>query len=284
MSSLRDQITALRKTLRARAKATDAALTRLEGLTKGKGALDHLGRLCEALDATRDIRWGLLGMSDDGDRWREALEAEIDQRRGAARVKAIGELKLAAKAEGVELQRLTDQPPAFVLSPLVVTFDFERGAALIEYAREVIAEAPLEAAAILTARREAMENIRAAAVPSIGFFDRLHAAYRVARVARGLPLGERVDLVELLAPLALMSTDSDRWRQLDWSSVEPYPRAMLSYQLSRLRRDRALERHGWRLELGTATGGSTRDKRNVLYVPTSPTEGQYYLSIRFSQR
>ena len=45
---------------------------------------------------------------------------------------------------------------------------------------------------------------------------------------------------------------------------------------------RLLERRGRRISLGTATGGSTRNKRNVLFVPVSVTDGQYYLSIVFT--
>ena len=54
---------------------------------------------------------------------------------------------------------------------------------------------------------------------------------------------------------------------------------MLAYQLRRLRREGTLARDGLRVELGVATGGSARDKRNVVYVPAGG-EGQYQLSLR----
>ncbi|MFO8089682.1 MAG: hypothetical protein R6U13_07600, partial [Desulfatiglandaceae bacterium] len=43
-----------------------------------------------------------------------------------------------------------------------------------------------------------------------------------------------------------------------------------------------LSRKGRRLNLGTATGVSTQDKKGVLFVEDSPGQGQYYLSIWFS--
>jgi hypothetical protein len=84
-----------------------------------------------------------------------------------------------------------------------------------------------------------------------------------------------VDLVDTLAPLAwLLDPSSGR-------KTTPYPRHMLAYQLYRLQREAHLQHEGLRLELGTATGGSTRHKAKVLFVPSSHTEGFYYLSLRF---
>jgi hypothetical protein len=99
--------------------------------------------------------------------------------------------------------------------------------------------------------------------------------------ARGHTLGERVDLVDLRLPLALLRTGADRWRRIELAKTPSYERYQLAYQLQRLRKDQLLEKGGLRLDLGSATGGSTRQKHNVLFIPRAGGDGQYYLSLRF---
>ncbi len=277
----RERVEELKKALKARLRDGDKARKALEELGK-PGALEKLDVVGPALGALREADLAALGLGDPAGALVGALVDVRGQLEARARMKVLGELTRLAEAEGLSAQRVGDAPPAVLVAPLVVELDFDRGLAVLTYAREPVAEVPLDAAAILKARGEVMAAILEAAAPSEVFFERLVGAYRLALAAGGGQAGDRVDLVDLLAPLALLQTPREGWRKADLSKLEPFPRHLLAYQLQRMRREGVLERGGLRLELGTATGGTTRNKRDVLFVPTTPSEGQYYLSVRFT--
>ncbi len=113
------------------------------------------------------------------------------------------------------------------------------------------------------------------------FFDALLAAYREELARRNEPAGERVVITDLL-PRVAFQFQTDRFRSDPVAGLyRNYGRARLAYDLSRLRREGVFARHGWRLNLGTATGASTQDKKKVLYVAEAPEQGQYYLTLWF---
>ena len=92
-----------------------------------------------------------------------------------------------------------------------------------------------------------------------------------------------VELSDLLPHLALGLQDERFRRDPVARNFRPYPRARLAWDLWRLRRERALSVDGWRLSLGPATGGSTRDKRRVYWLEDDQGRGQYYLTLRFTR-
>lgn len=281
--SLGDAIGAMRAELRKQSAGMRRAEKALDALV-ARGATDRLDVLARQVPALRDADLAPLGLEAQKAELAARLEAHLQQREGAARGNLLAALARAAAAEGLELTRLTDRPLQVLLAPLVAELDPASGRAQILYAREVVEECPLDPAEVLKARQTALDRIRDESIESAAFFELLHRAYRTVLLARGEAPGERVDLVDLLAPLALLRVAADRWRSTPPAELAPYPRYLLAYQLRRLGRDRLLEKDGLRLELGTATGGSTRNKRDVLFVPTGPTEGQYHLSIRFAPR
>jgi hypothetical protein len=280
---LGDALTALRADFRKKISPLRRVEKALDALN-ARGALDRYDVLEANLPALRDTDLASLGLEEG----KAELVARLDEARqrleGTTRANVLAALGKAAAAEGVEMSRLTDRPLQVLLAPLTVELEVEANKARVLYAREVVEETSLDAADIMKARQAALDRIRDESLESPAFFDLLHRAYRMALVARGEGVGERVDLVDLLAPLALLRVDADRWRSTPPGDMAPYPRHLLAYQLRRLGRDRMLEKDGLRLELGTATGGSTRNKRDVLFVPTGATEGQYHLSIRFVPR
>ena len=249
-------------------------LARPETLSREKAARRQLERLSEV--ALADGLGGSLGALI------ASVEAHLERQRRSARMVVMGALKRGAVEAGVEMVRLGDSPPTVLLAPLTIELDFDVDKARMSYARQVVSETACDAEVILEARQSAIELIRSSAVPSEEFFELLRQAYRVVLFVQGRAEGERVDLVDLLVPLAAMRAGVGAWRGV--SKIDAMPRYMMAYQLQRLRREGKLESGGVRVDLGTATGGSTRNKRDVLFVPTSPTEGQYYLTLRMEAR
>lgn len=121
---------------------------------------------------------------------------------------------------------------------MTIELDLKSGMGQVRYAREVVGQCKLNAAAFMDGRETAMTLIADSAVDSGAFFAQLTGAYHFAVRAIGAEPGDRIDLVELLA------------------------------------------QGGLRVHLGTATGGSTRNKRDVFYVQTAPLEGQYRLLLQ----
>lgn len=214
----------------------------------------------------------------------EALAAEMPRLKLKARMAFIQKLEMLADQAEVELQKTSEAPLVLYAEPLTFEIDFDAGGARLLYGHEPIDELPLQAKALLEARADALAELDKAKLGSEEFFDLLLGAYRMALAAEGLEAGERVDLVDVLLPLSMLRAGRDNWRKKGLDALEPYPRHLLAWQLAQLRKDGQLERGGLRLDLGAATGGSTRDKRDVLYIPVGPKSGQYYGSIRFERR
>ncbi len=260
-------------------------LTRLErglkalGKTRGQGPA--LGDLMGARKAVAGAELGGLGLEES----RRELDAELGEAITALRTqlrgRLVAELARAAEREEIGFDRVGDRPPTVLLAPLVCELDLDEGEARLMYGREVVTTCDLAVEPILEAREETLAAIGEGAPDPDTFFAALRAAYDTARAARRLGPGERVPIVELLAPLALHLAGPGVWTKKGIEKVEPVPRYRLAYLLRQLQRTGGLERRGHRLELGAATGGSTRDKKTVLYVPSSPADGQYYLSLRF---
>ncbi len=283
----------LRDDLKVALREPDRARKALDALAK-PGALGRVDAVDKARKALQRVSLGVFAPGDgptgEGpgsglEEQRAALVDALGQHLGALRRKARGallrDLDARARAQGIAPQVLTDKPLEVLLSPLTVELDLAAGEARIRYARETVVTCRPEPAAILRAWADAKARIKAEAVEPARFFDLLRQAYEIVRRARGLGPGERVDLVDLTGPLALLRVGPDAWRKTPLGKVADFPRYLLAYQLVHLRRAGLLSRHGVRVDLGTATGGSTRDKRGVLFLPSSATEGQYHLSIRF---
>lgn len=280
---LKQQLAELRKSLKKRLSPLDKARRALDALCAGD-ALSQVAVLGEHLPALRGVDLTALELGAAHAEAVRGVEALHQRLAGVARMSLLAALRSAASEEGVSIDLVSERPLVLALAPLEIRLDIGLGSCQLLYAREVVIECPSEARAILAARRGAMKQMRDAALPSEAFFDRALQAYGMILAARGLPWGDRVDLVDLLAPLALLAHGVDRWRSGELAKAAELPRYMLAYQLSRLRRDGLMTRDGRRLELGVATGGSARDKRGVLYLPTSASDGQYHVSLRFQER
>jgi len=189
-------------------------------------------------------------------------------------------LREAAEAVGLGFAVLTTEPPEYRLEPFTVGVDFRKGVAELRYPRLPLADVELDPGAILKVRHKMLEALQTDGFDTEAFFDRLLSAYR--RILAGRPAGERVNLVEVLPEVAFLSQSQRFRRDPLRDHFQPYGRVRLAWDLARLRRCGGLHRNGWRLGLGTATMGTTRNKQDVLYLEDEGGRGQYYLSLWFS--
>lgn len=280
LEALTEQLQRFISTLNEHTYALDRAHKAAKRLAPA-GALIATGTLEKELSHLRKCpqNWDIAELHDA---LVQGLEAQLEHLRHFGRHQLLGAIRSRAIDEQLaEPTLLAEQPLTLLINPLTCELDMKRGEARLLFARELVARTTLDAHAIFTSRAETMKRIQDQAMPAPEFFDALHASYRMVLLARGSTHGERVDLVDLLAPLALLRNPVDTWRKLDLAKHGSFPKYLFAYQLRRLRKERLLEKGGLRLELGTATGGNTKNKKNVLFLPTRGDEGQYYLSLCF---
>ena len=209
------------------------------------------------------------------------LQKGLQKLRVKARMKFLTKVDMLAPQHKVEVEKISEAPLVLYLEPLTFEVDFDEGGVRMLYGHEEMGEFPIDARRLFEERRNAIEEMKRRSIDSEEFFDLLYSAYRTVLVADGAEEGERVDLVDVLVPLGMLKVDRAKLRKKGPEAIEAFPRHQLARQLALLRREGLLEKGGRRLELGAATGGSTKDKTNVLYVPVGATSGQYYGSLRF---
>ncbi|RAL22942.1 hypothetical protein DL240_08605 [Lujinxingia litoralis] len=275
------KVDALKKDVQTAMRELSRARSALESMTRAGNLAADPEKVATAFRDLRRSSLQALGLEDERLALVGELEAYFEREKTRQRMTLLGELNRALTEEGGRLEHLGDHPLTLGIGQLTLTLDLLARRATLSYAREDIAEVEASTEAILKAVRQTRDAIQKRALPSDLFFERLQHAYRVQLAMSGLPEGERVDLVDLLVPLALVDTDAEQRRKKGLDALTPWPRYLLAYQLQRLRRDGLLEQQGRRLDLGTATGGSTKNKQNVLFIPGHGTDGQYYLSLRF---
>lgn len=114
------------------------------------------------------------------------------------------------------------------------------------------------------------------------FLNRLYQGYQRLCLARSIPEGERVFLVDLLGELVLLiQPDGFKINPTRERFVE-YPRIRFSYDLYLLRRSEVRTVAGKRVKFSVANFDMTQEKAKALWVPdTDEGEGTYYSYIAF---
>lgn len=258
-------------------EVSDAA-DRARGLAK---ALDGLAKALEPLQPARASKAlaraqeaAEVGPSEVLAAVGRGLAAEAAER--GPRLSA--ELRRRCEAEGIGLAVVTRQPLELRLPPLGVSVDLERDRADLTFGRERLARVGARADEILAARAEALAELEEGEWDPRAYLFDLYRAWR-----RCSPRGDWVELVDALPELVLLRQGEAWRREPSARNFRPYSRARFAYDLHRLRRDRALAIDGWRLSLGPATGGSTADKKRVLWLEDAQGRGQYHLTLRFTR-
>ncbi len=252
----------------------------LKGLTS-TSTLESPRKVEEACRLLRQSDPKSIGIDIDLTALLEATAADQRERANARKIEFGRLLKENAEKEGVVCKMMTSDPMAFSIPPFTVTVELNQNLATMQYARLALEDLPARPDRIMAARGKNLKKLEAG-WSSEQFFDALHHAYEMQLFEKKGQKGERVVLTDLLARVAL-SFQTDKFRADPVAgNYRDYGRVRMAYDLSRLRRNGLLQRNGWRLHLGTATGSSTQDKKGVLYIEESPAQGQYYLSIWFS--
>jgi len=211
----------------------------------------------------------------------EATRADQLRRAKERKIEFGRMLNESAAKQGFQCRVITTEPMEFSLPPFTVSVDFDQNLATINYARLALEELQARPDQIIAALQKNLKILEAG-WSSEEFFDALYDAYGLQLFEKKGCQGERVVLADLLASVALFF-QSDKFRADPVAAnYRAYGRVQMAYDLSRLRRNGLLQRNGWRVNLGTATGSSTRNKKGVIYIEESPGHGQYYLTIWFS--
>lgn len=193
------------------------------------------------------------------------------------------ELKSACEAANLAFEVVSREDPVELrIAPLSVRLDFEKGRASLSFARQELCTAPARAAAILEARAAALRELETPFEPR-EFFERCWNAYRLALTALGRGRGERVELVEFLPQLALLSQPKKFQVEPIARNYEDYSRARFAYDVLRLRRANGLELAGKRMHFGVATGGTAANKSRVLFLEDGDGRGEYKLTVYFTE-
>ena len=249
-------------TLKAQAKALEGLLKVVsppapEGLTKGLAALEKAG------DA-------------DVAALREGVGAWVKAEKESRRERLSGALRAGCEAEGVELLVLSKDPLELRLPPFSARIDVASNKAEILFSHQVLETGTADGAAILAARRRALQAFESEPWDPGAFHALLHKAW-----LRAAPTGGWAELVDVLPEVVFLRQPKAFRLDPDARRFVPYARARFAYDLWRLRRDRALTRDGWRLSIAPATGASTKDKKLVYWLEDDRGQGQYHLTLRF---
>lgn len=207
--------------------------------------------------------------------WVDRLERWVEREpatRGERLARALKEQCLAA---GVEIQPLSRDPLELRLAPFLVAVDLARDKASVQYAQTELARARAEAGEILKARQAALKRLEKRPFQPADFLRALHRAWSQVGGGGWQEIGR-------VLPVMAFEVQDERFRRDPTpQNFTEYGRAQLAYDLMRARRARQLAVDGLRLSLGPATGGSTRDKRQVYWLEDEQGRGQYYLTLRF---
>ena len=249
----------------------------LEKLDSDK-ALERQDYVADAVDALKANDLNLVGCGESQSDIKQALSTKLRDLRANAHHNLVTGLAKGMADKTDHMKIVSDSPLVIYLHPLTLEVQFEQKKATLLYAHEPLANTSLDPDEILKTRAELIEVFKASRIDSSRFWDACYLAYEMVMLKNGQPAGSRIDIVELLPPLAWLWPNAAALKK-----NTGLPKYLLAYQLQKLRADKMLQHKNLRLDLGSATGGSTKNKANVIYIPSGATEGQYYLSICFRQ-
>ncbi len=277
--------------IQAQARELAAAL-KMHGkeIEKARKALDDLAEGTAFRNATsrKRARKAIQDCAGQGLPDLSGFLGQLDQAAKAykqeQRLSFVDALLQEAAKESLPTRKLGDQPPVYDLGGMACTLDFEKEEAELSYARESMARLPLDPVRILEAREERLEKLTESWPGKEAFFEATWSAYRGRLGREGSAPGERIHLVDLIPELTLEYAERKLWQGQKSEGLRTMTRLDLAFCLDRLAHEGGLQHGNLRLELGTATGGSTKDKKKVLFLEAGMGGGQYYLSLRFSQQ
>jgi hypothetical protein len=137
------------------------------------------------------------------------LGSELQRLRVKARMKFLTTINMLAEEAEIEVEKLSEAPLVLYLKPLTFEIDFEQGGVRLLYGHEVIEEELLiDAKTLLSAREKALSEMSKQGIEPEAFFELLRDAYRTVLVSEGAEFGTRIDVVDVLVPLAMLRAKS----------------------------------------------------------------------------
>ena len=273
-----DLLASVQATAKALAKVLGDYKSTLKALEKldSPKSLERQDYLADAVSLLKKVDLSRLGCGERQKEFESALNERLRQLRANAHHNLITGLTKGMEKPG-QLKIISDSPLVIYMHPLTLEVNFEQSRCQFTYAHEPLASTSLEPEEIMNVHAAQVDIFRSIRIDSNRFWDICHLAYEMVLMKNKQSPETHVDIVELLPALSWL------WPNQGNKKLSPFPKYLLAYQLQKLRSDKMLQNHNLRLDLGTATGGSTKNKANVLYVPLGGTDGQYYLSICFRQ-
>ena len=268
--------------LKAEARAWTEVANKLSPLTKD-AAFEDLGKYRKRLEKLRAeltpssiAEFGLAPLM-------EALDDHAGNAAARLRQRLSRELKGACESGGLGFRVIQSEDPIEIrIPPLSVEVDLKSGVASIRFARQEVHHCAADPDQIVKGHASAMRALETA-FDGRKYLQACWRAYRTALAETGGKPGERVELLLFLPHLALQ-LQSKRFRTDPVEgNFRGYSRAHFAYDVLRLRRARALELDGRRIEFGVATGTSATDKKRVVYLENEEGRGQYTLTVYFRE-
>ncbi len=254
-----------------------------------EGTWADLGGLEKVLERLGKKVAAIGGESALGQEVLASAREELEARRARLREGLGRELKALCDARGLDMRVVSREEPVEVrIAPLAVVIDRQRGKAEVRFARLALETAAADPEAIWAARERALGRLEQGFDPAT-FFEACRRAWLAARASagpapqaeRGSP--ERVELADFLPQLALQfQRPAFRVHPVEKNFIG-YPRARFAYDVLRLQRAGQLAQGGWRLNLGVATGTSASKKDRVLWCEDEYGQGEYKLTVFFTQ-
>ena len=238
-------------------------------------------QLLTALSSLDNAVLTRVGLGEIAEEAVTGVREQLNELRRLKKRALIHDLAAACQERGRPFKRIGDTPPELLLGLFTVTLDLARLEAVITFARQELARVPAEAGKILDALESEEKKLQKRQPAPERFIEQLFWAYQAVCSRDEKPIGERVDIADAFPFVALFQQTQAFLNNPVRERFTSFSRAHFLLALSLLRTTRTFEHRGYRLDLGTATGNSTRNKNRVFFLPDAAGSGQLYLSLRF---
>ncbi|MGM9997782.1 MAG: hypothetical protein ACI38Q_00030 [Candidatus Bruticola sp.] len=211
--------------------------------------------------------------------------------------------RAAAAESGWEVRCTGAEPLEFKVGPFYIRPNFAEGTCSVAYARvSAIDNLPLEASSVFTYLNSLTELLNSNGYKNglIGglksdspeghelfcqeYFADVWTAYNTMLRCRRKSVGDRVPLHDIWAVLSVLRQNQEFRDSGDSRFFKEYSRLQFCWDIVRLRRCGGLQRGKLRLNLSTATIGTTKNKEKVFWLDDGVGNGQYYLSLWFQNK
>ncbi len=277
MTQLIEQLSCDLKALLKQVKTQEKTVSQLlRGSKESDGPM-----LLAGLSSLDNAVLNRLGLGEIVEEAVTGAREQLNELRHEKKRALIKDLAALCHENGRQFKRIGDTPPELLLAPFTVTLNLSRLEAVISFARQELARVPAEAGKIIDTLESEEKKLQKRQPAPERFIEQLFWAYQAVCSRDERSIGERVDIADVL-PFAALSQQSPTFLTNPVRErFTSFSRAHFLLALSLLRNTRTLEHKGHRLDLGTATGNSARNKNRVFYLPDEAGSGQLYLSMRF---